>query len=141
MSNTSFDAFCCCFLVKIIINKYRFFLPFSHVLFAYRNLSTENTKSSINKKVIGRTASGNTHILAELKGTVWSMMNSNWMLQIKKTGDEDKRLFELFELTGTRNVTLFFSIYSLIYYRMLSLSHSVPLVLELEMHSSKVQCC
>ncbi|BAT81668.1 hypothetical protein VIGAN_03145300 [Vigna angularis var. angularis] len=71
------------------------------------NLSTENTKSSINKKVIGRTASGNTHLLAELKGTVWSMMNSNWVLQIKKTGDEDKRLFELFELTGTRNVVIF----------------------------------
>ncbi|KAK7372922.1 hypothetical protein VNO80_06312 [Phaseolus coccineus] len=68
------------------------------------NLSTEKTKSSINKKVIGRTASGKTHLLAELKGTVCSMMNSNWMLQIKKTGVEDKRLFEL---TGTRNVVIF----------------------------------
>jgi len=104
-------------------------------------MSTKNKKSSINKKVIGRTASGNTHILAELKGTMWPMMNYIWMLQIKKIDDEDKRLFELFELTSTQNVTLFFFIYSLICYRMLSLSHSVPLGLELEMHSSKVQYC
>ncbi|QCE09857.1 hypothetical protein DEO72_LG10g2489 [Vigna unguiculata] len=66
-------------------------------------MSTKNKKSSINKKVIGRTASGNTHILAELKGTMWPMMNYIWMLQIKKIDDEDKRLFELFELTSTQN--------------------------------------
>lgn len=68
------------------------------------NLSTEKTKSNINKEVIGRTASGETHLLAELKGTMWSMMNSDWMLQIKKTSDEDKHVFEL---TGTRKVIIF----------------------------------
>ncbi|KAG5064015.1 hypothetical protein AAZX31_02G203400 [Glycine max] len=69
------------------------------------NLSNEKTKSSINKEVIGRTASGETHLLAELKGTMWSMMNSDWMLQIKKTSAEDHK--RVFELTGTRKVIIF----------------------------------
>lgn len=68
------------------------------------NLSTEKTKSNINKEVFGRTASGETHLLAELKGTMWSIMNSDWMLQIKKTNDGDKRVFEL---AGTRKVIIF----------------------------------
>lgn len=72
------------------------------LVFAYSNLSTEKTKSNINKEVFGRTASGETHLLAELKGTMWSMMNSDWMLQIKNTNDGDKCVFEL---TGTRKVT------------------------------------
>ncbi|KAK7385425.1 hypothetical protein VNO78_31143 [Psophocarpus tetragonolobus] len=67
------------------------------------NLSPEKTKNNINKEVIGKTASGETH-LAELKGTMWSMMNSDWMLQVKKTSNEDKCLFEL---TGTRKVIIF----------------------------------
>ncbi|KAK7301075.1 hypothetical protein RJT34_11934 [Clitoria ternatea] len=69
-----------------------------------RNLSTEKTKMNINKEVIGRTASGETHLLAALKGAVWSMMNSDWSLQIKKTSAEDKHVFEL---TGTRKVIIF----------------------------------
>ncbi|KAL2317584.1 hypothetical protein Fmac_031460 [Flemingia macrophylla] len=68
------------------------------------NLSTEKTKSNINTEVIGRTATGETHRLAELKGTMWSMMNSDWILQIKKTSDKDKHVFEL---TGTRKVIIF----------------------------------
>lgn len=70
-----------------------------------RNLTSEKIRNNnINKEVIGRTASGETHVLAELKGTtMWSLMNSDWKLQIKKTIDEDKQVFEL---TGTRKVDL-----------------------------------
>ncbi|TKY56367.1 Glycine-rich domain-containing protein 2 [Spatholobus suberectus] len=35
---------------------------------------------------------------------MWSMMNCDWILQIKKTSDEDKHVFEL---TGTRKVIIF----------------------------------
>ncbi|KAJ1421345.1 Glycine-rich domain-containing protein-like [Sesbania bispinosa] len=69
------------------------------------NLTTEKIRiNNIDKEVIGKTPSGETHLLAELKGTVWSLMNSDWMLQIKKTSDEDKHVFEL---TGTRKVIIF----------------------------------
>ncbi|KAK7321290.1 hypothetical protein VNO77_31780 [Canavalia gladiata] len=66
--------------------------------------TTEKTKINVNKEVIGKTASGETHLLLELKGRMWSMMNSEWMLQKKKTSDEDKHVYEL---TGTRKVIIF----------------------------------
>ncbi|XP_027332688.1 glycine-rich domain-containing protein 1-like isoform X2 [Abrus precatorius] len=66
--------------------------------------TTEKTKINTNKEVIGKIASGETHLLAELEGTMWSMVNSDWMLQIKKTSDEHKHIFEL---TGTHKVIIF----------------------------------
>lgn len=73
-----------------------------------RNLASEKIRNqNINEEVIGRTASGETHLLAELKGTMWSIMNSGWLLQIKKTPDEDEHYFEL---TGTRKVSFLFII-------------------------------
>ncbi|MED6138549.1 hypothetical protein PIB30_075235 [Stylosanthes scabra] len=69
-----------------------------------RNVTTEKSKTNIKLQVIGTTASHETLLLAELRGTTWFMMNSDWMLQRKKTSDEDEYVFEL---TGTRKVIIF----------------------------------
>ncbi|XP_057724758.1 glycine-rich domain-containing protein 1-like [Arachis stenosperma] len=69
-----------------------------------RNLTTEKSNTNIKLEVVGTTASDETHLLAELKGTTWSMMNSDWTLQRKKSSDEDENVFEL---TGTRKVIIF----------------------------------
>ncbi|KAK3012596.1 hypothetical protein RJ639_009596, partial [Escallonia herrerae] len=56
------------------------------------------------KEVIGINGSGETHHLAALVGTEWSLIESQWSLQLQRTINKDGHLFEL---TGHRMVKLF----------------------------------
>jgi hypothetical protein len=58
------------------------------------------------KEVIGMLTSGETQVLAELVGEGWSLMNSNWSLQLQKKLSEYGHIFEL---TGIQKVSIFFS--------------------------------
>ena len=62
----------------------------------------ESTINGIFKKeVIGILTSGATQVLAEFVGEGWSLMNSNWSLQLQKKLSENGHIFEL---TGIRKV-------------------------------------
>lgn len=47
--------------------------------------------------------SGKKQVLAEFVGKGWSLMNSNWSLQLQKEVSEDGRVFEL---TGIKKVSI-----------------------------------
>lgn len=47
------------------------------------------------KEVIGIVKSGENQVLAEFDGKGWSLMNSNWSLQLQKELSEDGHVFEL----------------------------------------------
>ena len=83
--------------------------PIFQNLVHHRDLTTEKTRLNIplKKEVIGRTASSKAHVLADFNGTMWSLMNSEWLLQIKKTNDDDKHVLEL---RGPRKVFIFLSV-------------------------------
>lgn len=61
-------------------------------------------KSILKKQVIGVLKSGETSTLAEFVGTRWSLMDSQWSLQLKKKSNEDVHLFELM---GCRMVVIY----------------------------------
>ena len=66
----------------------------------------ESTINGIFKKeAIGILTSGATQVLAEFVGEGWSLMNSNWSLQLQKKLSENGHIFEL---TGIRKVSIFF---------------------------------
>ncbi|KAM3688597.1 hypothetical protein ACJW31_10G163000 [Castanea mollissima] len=65
----------------------------------------ESTINGIFKKeVIGILTSSATQVLAEFVGEGWSIMNSNWSLQLRKKLSENGHIFEL---TGIRKVIIF----------------------------------
>ncbi|XP_065873751.1 glycine-rich domain-containing protein 1 [Euphorbia lathyris] len=68
------------------------------------NKTTEKDKSIQKKQVIGATKSGETHALAEFVGTQWSLMDSQWSLQLKAKSNE---VGHLFEHIGSRMIKLF----------------------------------
>lgn len=71
---------------------------------SYRESTTkEAIRNSLSKKeAIGMIASGKTHVLAEFAGNNrWSLMNSNWSIQLHKELSEDGHVFEL---TGVQKV-------------------------------------
>ncbi|KAK2986691.1 hypothetical protein RJ640_010916 [Escallonia rubra] len=72
----------------------------------YRNLKDAKVTndSTPKKEVIGINGSGETHHLAALVGTEWSLIESQWSLQLQRTINKDGHLFEL---TGHRMVKLF----------------------------------
>lgn len=47
--------------------------------------------------------SGKKQVLAEFVGKGWSLMNSNWSLQLQKEVSEDGHVFEL---TGIKKVSI-----------------------------------
>lgn len=49
------------------------------------------------------TASGETHVLAVYDGKMWSLINSNWSLELRKEFKEDGPIFEL---TGIQKVSI-----------------------------------
>lgn len=55
------------------------------------------------KEVIGIVKSGENQVLAEFGGKGWSLMNSNWSLQLQKELSEDSHVFEL---TGIKKVSI-----------------------------------
>lgn len=55
--------------------------------------------------MIGILTSGATQVLAEFVGEGWSLMNSNWSLQLRKKLSENGHIFEL---TGIRKVSILF---------------------------------
>lgn len=71
-----------------------------------RDFSKEKGRndSILRKEVIGITESGEAHTLAEFEGTEWSLIDSQWSLQLQKISNKDGHLFEL---TGHRMVKLF----------------------------------
>eukprot|EP00262_Sarcandra_glabra_P015890 TRINITY_DN5005_c0_g1_i2.p1 TRINITY_DN5005_c0_g1~~TRINITY_DN5005_c0_g1_i2.p1 ORF type:complete len:804 (-),score=148.63 TRINITY_DN5005_c0_g1_i2:468-2879(-) len=72
-----------------------------------RNSKKADAKSNSNsdREVVGVIGcSGETIVLAELVGTVWSLMDSRWSLQLEKKPNRDGHIFEL---RGDRLVKLF----------------------------------
>ncbi|KAG6648661.1 hypothetical protein CIPAW_07G161800 [Carya illinoinensis] len=61
------------------------------------------SSSLSNKEVTGMAASGETHVLAEFDGKMWSLINANWLLQLQKELNEDGHIFEL---TGIQKVII-----------------------------------
>uniref|UniRef100_A0A5B7BIP7 Glycine-rich domain-containing protein 1 n=1 Tax=Davidia involucrata TaxID=16924 RepID=A0A5B7BIP7_DAVIN len=55
----------------------------------------ERDNSILRREVIGITQSGETHTLAEFVGTEWSLIDSQWSLQLQKKFNKDGHLFEL----------------------------------------------
>ncbi|XP_059644981.1 glycine-rich domain-containing protein 1 [Cornus florida] len=64
----------------------------------------EENNSISRKEVIGITKSGETCTLAEFVGTEWSLIDSQWSLQLQENFNKDGHLFELM---GPRMVKLF----------------------------------
>ena len=68
-----------------------------------RDFGKDKGKNSISRKeVVGITKYGEEHILAEFISTAWSLMDSQWSLQLQKIPNKDGHLFEL---TGCRTVS------------------------------------
>ena len=52
-------------------------------------------KCTSRKQVIGVTESGDTHPYAEMVGTGWSLLDSRWLLQLKKKSSNEGHHFDL----------------------------------------------
>ncbi|KAF5947176.1 hypothetical protein HYC85_013133 [Camellia sinensis] len=66
--------------------------------------SQEGINGIPKKEVIGMTGSGETRVLAEFIGQGWSLMNSHWFFQLRKTVSKEDPILDL---TGSRKVTIF----------------------------------
>lgn len=57
---------------------------------------------SSKNEVIGRALSGESWVVAEFIGTGWSLMDSQWFLDQRKSGENG----HIFELRGSRKVSI-----------------------------------
>lgn len=58
--------------------------------------------SGSRKQVIGMTESGETHTVAELIGTCWSLLSSRWFLKCNNNAGADDHLYEI--ISGNKMV-------------------------------------
>ncbi|TXG60033.1 hypothetical protein EZV62_014606 [Acer yangbiense] len=61
-------------------------------------------KCTPRKQVIGVTESGDTHPYAEMVGTGWSLLDSRWLLQLKKKSSKEGHHFDLI---GNKTIKIF----------------------------------
>lgn len=81
-----------------------FFFGFFAVHLRDSTTAEVRNKELIKREVIGMTASGETFVLAEFSETAWSLMNSNWLLQLQSKFSSEKE--KIFELSGSRKVSI-----------------------------------
>lgn len=97
-------------MFKPTLNSLNFFPTVSALIFCSfvahdRESTIKDARSNgpYKKEVIGTVKSGKNLVLAEFVGKGWSLMNSNWSLQLHKELSEDGHVFEL---TGIKKVSI-----------------------------------